>query len=120
VATTARSPCPTRMKMLDSLLMCLLRLTVKVILREPRRRLNYLRGKESSGDYLRSLLNGLPLRYASIANCKTRREAPVAATARNPCATRVIQFVLFMCAYPMTDRTDNRMRRPPIHNKRTI
>jgi hypothetical protein len=59
-------------------------------------------------------------RYASIANCKTRREAPVAATAKNPCATRVIKFVLFMCAYPLTDRTDDTMRRPPSHNKRTI
>jgi hypothetical protein len=59
-------------------------------------------------------------RYATIASCKTRRERPVAATAKNPCATRVIQFVLFMCAYPLTDRTDNRMRRSRIYNKRTI
>jgi len=29
VAAIARSPCPTRIKMLDSLLMCLLRLTVR-------------------------------------------------------------------------------------------
>jgi hypothetical protein len=44
----------------------------------------------------------------------------VATTAKNPCVTRVIQCVLFMCVYPLTDRTDNRMRRPPIHNKRTF
>jgi hypothetical protein len=42
----------------------------------------------------------------------------VAAIARSPCPTRVIKFVLFMCAYSLTDRTDNRMPRPPIHNKR--
>jgi len=58
--------------------------------------------------------------YANIANCKARREMPDAMTAKIPCATRVIKCVLFMCAYPLPDRTDNRMRRPPIHNKRTI
>jgi len=58
--------------------------------------------------------------YASIANCKTRRDAPVAATANNHCATRIIKSVLFMCVYPLTDRTEHTMRRPPIHNKRTI
>jgi hypothetical protein len=35
------------------LLMCLLRLTVRVIMRERRRCLNYLRGKGSGSDYLR-------------------------------------------------------------------
>jgi hypothetical protein len=44
----------------------------------------------------------------------------VAATAKNRCATRVLKFVLFMCAFPLTDRTDNRMHRPSIRNKRTI
>jgi hypothetical protein len=59
--------------------------------------------------------------YASIANCKASRDIPDAVTAKSPCATRVIKFVLlFMCAYSLTDRTDNRMRRPPMHNKRTI
>jgi len=62
VAAIARSPCPTRAKMLDSLLMCLLRLTVRVIMRERRRRLNYLRGKASGSDDVSSLLNGLPPR----------------------------------------------------------
>jgi hypothetical protein len=28
--------------------------------------------------------------------------------------------VLFMCAYSLIDRTGNRMRRPPMHNKRSI
>lgn len=65
-----------------------------------------------------SLLNGPQLRYASIAICKASTAAPVAAIARSPCPTRVIKFVLFMCAYSLTDRTDNRMPRPPIHNKR--
>ena len=58
--------------------------------------------------------------YASIANCKTSSEIPDAVTAKSPCATRVIKFVLFMCAYPLTDRTDDTMRRPPMRNKRTI
>jgi hypothetical protein len=58
--------------------------------------------------------------YAAIANCKTRRDTPVAARAKNPCATRRIKFVLFMCAYPLTNRRDDRMRRPRNHNKRTI
>jgi hypothetical protein len=58
--------------------------------------------------------------YATIANCKRSTETPVAVTAKNPCATRVIKFVLFMCAYSLTDRTENRMPHPPIHNKRTI
>jgi hypothetical protein len=39
--------------------------------------------------------------YASIAICKTRRDTPVATAAKNHCATRVIKFVLFMCAYPV-------------------
>ena len=47
MATTARSPRPTRLKMLDSLLMCLLRLTVRVIMRARRGRINYQGGKES-------------------------------------------------------------------------
>jgi hypothetical protein len=47
-------------------------------------------------------------------------EMPDAVTAKRPCATRVIKFVLFMCAYSLIDRTDNRMRRPLMHNKRTI
>jgi hypothetical protein len=38
-------------------------------------------------------------RYASIANCKITTVAPVVATAKNPCATRVIKSVLFICAY---------------------
>ena len=59
--------------------------------------------------------------YASIADCKASRDIPDAVTAKNPCATRAIKVVLlFMFAYPLTDRTDNRMRRPPIHNKRGI
>jgi len=36
--------------------------------------------------------------YASIANCKTTSDAPVAATAKNPCAIRMIKSLLFMCA----------------------
>ena len=55
--------------------------------------------------------------YASIAICKASSVAPVAAIARSPCPTRVIKFVLFMCAYSLTDRTNNTMRRPPMHNK---
>jgi hypothetical protein len=58
--------------------------------------------------------------YASIANRKARREMPDAMTAKSPCPTRVIKFVLFICAYSLTDRTDSRMRRPPTHNKRTF
>jgi hypothetical protein len=48
-----------------------------------------------------SLLNGLPLRYGSIANCNTSTETPVTVPAKSPCATRVIEFVVFMCAYPV-------------------
>jgi hypothetical protein len=59
-------------------------------------------------------------RYTVIANCKTRRDTPVAARAKSPCATRIIKFVLFMCAYPLTNRTDDTMRRTRNHNKRTI
>jgi hypothetical protein len=62
----------------------------------------------------------VPLRYASIENCKRSTETPVAAIARSPCPTREIQFMLFMCAYPLTDRTDNRVPRVPIHNKRSL
>jgi hypothetical protein len=58
--------------------------------------------------------------YATIANCKRSTETPVAVTAKNPCATRAIKFVLFMCAYSLTDRTENTMPRPTIHNKCTI
>jgi hypothetical protein len=48
-----------------------------------------------------SPLNGLPLRYASIANCNTSTETPVTVTAKSSCATRVIKLMVFMCAYPV-------------------
>ena len=56
--------------------------------------------------------------YASIANCKASSEMPDAVTAKSPYATRVIQFVLFLSAYSLTNRKGNGMPRPPIHNKR--